>query len=159
MARAVNPIPPGMHTITPHLVIRDAARAIDFYKQVFGAQETGRSLSPDGRIMHAALKIGDSMLFLNDEFPEHGGGGGPQALGGTPVTLNLYVEDADAVFNRAVDAGAEVRMPIADQFWGDRYGMLRDPFGHSWSIATRKEDLTPDEIRARADAFFAAAKP
>jgi PhnB protein len=157
MARAASPIPQGMHTITPHLVIRDAARAIDFYKKAFGAQEVGRSKTPDGRIMHATLKIGDSLLFLNDEFPEYGQATSPQTIGGTPVTINLYVEDADAVFNRAVDAGAEVSMPIADQFWGDRYGTLRDPFGHSWSVATHKEDLTPEEIRARSDAYFASA--
>jgi PhnB protein len=156
MARAGRSIPEGMHTLTPHLVVREAARAIEFYKQAFGAQELSRSTTPDGRIMHAKLQIGDSPLFLNDEFPEHGAANSPQALGGTAVTINIYVEDADAMFNRAVAAGAEVKMAIANQFWGDRYGTLRDPFGHSWAIATHKEDLTPEEIRARAEALFGA---
>jgi uncharacterized glyoxalase superfamily protein PhnB len=157
MAKPGKPVPEGMHTITPHLITSNAMRAIDFYKQAFGAVEVTRAAMPDGRIMHAALKIGDSMIFLNDEFPEFGSERSPQALGGTPVTINLFVDDADAAFNRAVSAGAEVTMPLADQFWGDRYGKLRDPFGHAWAIAMHKEDLTPDEIHARQEAFFAGA--
>lgn len=142
---AVKPIPDGFHTITPHIVVKGAAKAIDFYKAAFGAEELGRHAMPDGSIMHALLKIGDSMLMLNDEFPMMGAKG-PQSIGGTSVTLNLYVQDADKAFQRAVQAGATVKMPIADMFWGDRYGIVADPFGHAWSIATHKVDLTPAQI-------------
>jgi len=156
MTSAAKPIPAGMHTITPHLVVRDANRAIDFYKKAFGAEELLRMPGPDGKtIMHAELKIGDSVIFLNDEFPEMGARA-PESLGGSPVTLSLYVEDVDAAFNRAVKAGAKVTMPVADMFWGDRYGKLVDPFGHLWDMATHKEDLTPDEISKRAKSFFAS---
>jgi PhnB protein len=147
------PIPEGHHTITPHLVIRDAAKAIDFYKKAFGAVELGRMPMPDGKIMHADLKIGDCHLFLAEEFP--GMSKSPLALGGSPVTLHLYVEDVDSFFQRAVGAGAKVKMPIADMFWGDRYGQLADPFGHEWSIATHKEDPTPEEMKKRAEAAMA----
>jgi PhnB protein len=141
------PIPEGAHTIAPHLTIEGAADAIEFYKKAFGAKEMMRMPASDGkRIMHASLKIGDSTLMLNDSFPEWGGTGGPKTLGGTPVTVHLFVEDCDAVFNRAVAAGATVTMPVSDMFWGDRYGRITDPYGHNWSIATHKKDLTPAEI-------------
>lgn len=143
--QSANPIPPGMHSLSPHIVCAGAAKAIDFYKAAFGAVETARMPGPDGRLMHAAVKIGDSTLMLVDEMPEWGVKGA-KALGGSPVTLHLYVQDADATFARAVAAGAKVTMPLADQFWGDRYGQLEDPFGHKWSIATHKLDMTPDEM-------------
>jgi len=144
----VKPVPEGIHTVTPHLTVKGAARAIDFYKLAFGAAEVSRHSGPGGSIMHASIKIGDSVLFLNDEFPEMGAVS-PQSLNGTPVTLTLYVEDADALFKKATDAGAEIKMPIADQFWGDRYGLVKDPFGHLWAIASRKEELTPEEAERR----------
>lgn len=145
MSTAVQPIPQGMHTITPHLTCAGAADAIEFYKKAFGAVEMGRMPGPDGKIMHAQLKIGDSPVMLVDEFPEWGGKG-PKTLNGTPVTIHMYVPDADAVFKRAVEAGATVKMEMADMFWGDRYGVLIDPFGHSWSIATHIKDMTPEEM-------------
>ena len=148
MASKVKPIPEGYHTISPNLVVSDAKGAIDFYKKAFGAQELFRMNFPDGKVVHAELKIGDSMLMLSDEMP----GGkcrAPQSLGGSPVNIFLYVEDVDRVFKQAVDAGAKVEMPLADMFWGDRWGSLTDPFGHSWSLATHKEDVKPDELRRR----------
>jgi PhnB protein len=144
----VKPVPEGMHTLTPHLVVKNAAKAIDFYKAAFGAKENARFAGPNGLIMHASIKIGDSTMFLNDEFPEMGALS-PQSMGGTAVTLTLYVEDSDQVFKKAVSAGAKVKMPIADQFWGDHYGCVEDPFGHSWAITSRKEDLTPAEMEKR----------
>ena len=154
MAKATRPIPEGYHTVTPHLTVRGAARAIDFYARAFGAEELTRMPAPDGeRIMHAELRIGDSRVFLNDEFPDMGGRS-PEALGGTPASLHLYVEDVERAFARAVAAGAKVHMPLQDMFWGDRYGRLVDPFGHEWSMATRREDLSPDEIGARAATAF-----
>lgn len=150
---SVKPIPEGMHSITPHLTCAGAAEAIEFYKRAFEATELARMAGPGGKLMHAMLKIGDSMIMLVDEFPEWGGTG-PKTLNGTPVTIHLQVPDADAVFNRAVAAGATVKMPIADMFWGDRYGMVIDPFGHSWSIATHIKDMTPQEMeQAGRDAF------
>jgi PhnB protein len=150
MSSQIKPIPAGMHTITPHLVVKGAGTAIDFYKKAFGAQELARLASPDGKsLLHADLKIGDSHVFLTDEFPEMGGLG-PESIGGTPVMIHLYVEDVDAAFGKAVAAGAQVKMPLADMFWGDRYGILTDPFGHSWSLASHKQDLAPEEIRKRA---------
>ena len=139
-------IPQGMHSVTPHLVCADAARAIEFYKQAFGATEKGRMPGPDGRLVHAAVKIGDSTVMLVDEMPEWGALG-PKALKGSPVTIHLYVEDVDAVVARAVKAGAKVTMEVADQFWGDRYGKLEDPFGHHWSVATHQRDVTPEEMK------------
>ncbi len=139
----------------PHLVIRDAAKAIEFYKKAFGAVEQMRMPMPDGKIMHACLKIGDSSFFLADEFPDAGGYKSPLTLGGTSVTLNLNVADADAVFAQAVAAGAKVQMPLADMFWGDRYGVLVDPFGHQWAVATHKEDVSPEEMKKRGQAMFA----
>ena len=141
------PIPPDMHSITPHLVCRGAADAIAFYAKAFGAVELARLPVPDGRLMHALIKIGDSPLMLVDEFPEQGCQG-PQALKGSPVTLHLYVTDVDATVARAVEAGARITMPIADMFWGDRYGRLEDPFGHQWSVATHMRDVSPEEIAA-----------
>ncbi len=150
----VKPIPDGFHTITPYLVCKDAAKAIDFYKKAFGAKELSRqACEKTGGIMNAKLQIGDSVLMLNDEFPGFDCLG-PQD-GRSPVTIHLYVEDVDSFYDNAVKAGAEPTMPVSDAFWGDRYGQLKDPFGHSWSIATHKEDLTPDEIMERAKHAFA----
>jgi PhnB protein len=159
MNSRVKPIPDGFHTLTPHLVVKGASQAIEFYKKAFGAEEIGRAAGPDGKsLMHADLRIGDSRLFLVDEFPEMDCRG-PQSIGGTPVTIHMYVEDVDAAFNKAVAAGAQVRMPLADMFWGDRYGVLADPFGHAWSLATHKEDLTPEEIDRRAQVAFCEGTP
>ena len=151
---AVQAIPDGMHTITPHLVCQGAADAIEFYKKAFNAEEVGRFPTPDGRLMHAHIKVGDSSVFIADEFLEMGGGGSPKKLGGTAVTLALYVTDADKAWKQALDAGAKVVVPIEDMFWGDRYGILEDPFGHSWSISTHVKDVTEEEMRkAGAEAF------
>lgn len=147
MPDTVKPIPDGMQTLTPHLMCEGAAATIDFYVRAFGAVELARLPGPDGRLMHGMLRIGDSSLMLADAFPEYGGAG-PKALKGSPVVLHLYVEDVDAVMARAVEAGATVRMPAANMFWGDRYGQLVDPFGHIWSVATHQRDLTPAEIAA-----------
>ena len=145
-------VPEDFHTITPHLVVRGVAAAVTWYTTAFGANELLRNAAPDGeRIMHCELLLGDSRFFVVDEFP--GAAWSPQSLGGTSVTLHLYVEDVDALFARAVAGGAEVILPVADQFWGDRYGMLRDPFGHRWSIASRVEDLSPKQLQARAAAW------
>jgi PhnB protein len=139
-------IPQGMHSVTPHLICAGAANAIEFYKQAFGATEQARLPGPDGRLMHAVVKIGDSQVMLVDEMPEWGALG-PTSLKGSPVTIHLYVEDVDAVVARAVKAGAKVTMPVADQFWGDRYGKLEDPFGHHWSIATHVRDVSMEEAQ------------
>jgi uncharacterized glyoxalase superfamily protein PhnB len=139
-------IPQGMHSVTPHLVCAGAAQAIEFYKQAFGAEEGARLPGPDGRLMHASVKIGDSQVMLVDEMPEWGALG-PKSLKGTPVTIHLYVEDVDALVARAVKAGAKVTMPVADQFWGDRYGKLEDPFGHHWSVATHVRDVSMEEMQ------------
>ena len=143
---AAKRVPDGFHRVTPHLVVRNAAALIEFYKKAFGAVEKGRAPGPDGKsIMHAALQIGDSIIFLNDEFPEMGAVS-PLAAKSTPVTLHLYVEDADKQFQQALSAGAEVVMPLADQFWGDRYGIVADPFGHQWSMASHVRDVSPEEL-------------
>jgi PhnB protein len=156
MPHHVKRIPEGLHTITPHMIVRNATQAIDFYKKAFGAEELHRAPGPDGKtIMHADLKIGTSHVFLCDEFPQMGAKS-PQSLGGTPITLALYVEDADKAFNQAVKAGAEVVMPLKDQFWGDRYGMLKDPYGHTWSISSHMEDVPPAEMQKRAAEAFKA---
>jgi len=144
-AKPKNP-PEGMHSLTPHLVCDDASAAIAFYKAAFGAVETMRLPGPGGKLMHAALRIGDSTLMLVDENPEWGALG-PKRLKGSPVTIHLYVPDADAAVAQAVAAGAKVTMPVADQFWGDRYGQLEDPFGHHWSVATPQRELSLDEMR------------
>ncbi len=150
-----HPIPDGHHTITPHLVIKGAGEAIEFYKKAFGAEEIYRMPmpGPDGQIRlgHVELQIGDSRLYLADEFPEYGSKG---PNGSSPVSIHLYVTDADAAFGRAVEAGATVAMPLADMFWGDRYGKVVDPFGHHWSIAAHLEDLTPEQMQERMAAAF-----
>ena len=157
MKNKTKPIPEGFNTLTPHLVVKGASKAIDFYKKAFGAEEIRRMPGPDGKsIMHAELKVGNSRLMLVDEFPEMNARG-PESIGGTPVTIHMFVEDADTVFKRAVNAGAQVRMPLGDMFWGDRYGVLADPFGHLWSIATHREDLAPEEIRNRMQTSFQTA--
>ncbi|NUJ80661.1 VOC family protein [Methylocystis sp. FS] len=137
--------PSCMRSITPHLICAGAADAIEFYKKAFGAEEMMRLPGPNGRLMHGSVRIGDSMVMLVDEVPEWGTLG-PKALKGSPVTIHLMVDDVDAVFAQAVAAGATVKMPVADMFWGDRYGLVVDPFGHVWSIATHMRDLTPEEI-------------
>jgi PhnB protein len=143
------PVPEDFHTITPQLVVKGVAAAIDWYSRALGAHELFRNPAPDGTsIMHAELLLGDSRFFVVDEVSESMTS--PHALGGTAVTLHLYVRDVDALFGRAVDAGATVLMPVADQFWGDRYGILKDPFGHRWSIASRIEDLSPRALQQRA---------
>jgi PhnB protein len=157
MAERVKAIPDGLHSITPNLIIKDASKAIDWYKKALGAQELYRMPGPDGRLMHAEIKIGDAVVMMTDEMPEMGGRG-PQMLGGTPVSLTIYCEDCDALFNRAVGAGASVRMPLEDAFWGDRWGMLTDPFGHVWSIATRKENLSVPEMKRAMEEFMANFK-
>src|SRR5262249_12449532 len=145
MASKVRRVPEGLHTVTPHLVVRGAAQAIEFYKKAFGAKELRRAPGPDGKtLLHAEVQIGDSRTFLNDEYPEMGAIS-PQGLKGTPVTIHLQVEDVDSLYQQAVSAGAQVVMPLADQFWGDRYGMVTDPFGHQWSIASHVKDMTPEE--------------
>lgn len=144
---AVQPIPEGMHSVTPHLICEGAANAIEFYKKAFNAEAGVRMAAPDGRLIHAQITIGDSTLMLVDSFPEMGAFG-PKALKGSPVTIHLYVEDVDKMFKQAVAAGAVVRMPLSNMFWGDRYGLVEDPFGHSWSLATHMHDYTPEEMQA-----------
>jgi PhnB protein len=148
----VRPVPEGMHTVTPHLVCRDAVAAIAFYATAFGADEVMRLETTQGRIIHAQLRIGDSSVMLVDAFPEWGAVG-PDALGGSAVTLHLQVTDVDALFARAVAAGAKVTMPVSDMFWGDRYGKIEDPFGHAWAIATHIRDVGPEELVAAAQAM------
>ena len=140
------PIPDGMHSLTPHLVCAGAAEAIEFYKAAFGAVELVRLPGPGGKLVHASVRIGDSVLMLVDEMPEWGAFG-PKALKGSPVTIHLYVNDVDATVAQAVAAGAKLTMPVADMFWGDRYGQLEDPFGHRWSVATHTRDLTHEEVQ------------
>ncbi len=153
MAASVKPIPQGFHTVTPSLVVRNAAEAIEFYKKALGAQELMRMPDPSGRISHAELKIGDSIIFLSDEIPNMGGKS-PQTLGGYTGGIYLYVEDVDKAFKRAVDAGGKVTMPLSDMFWGDRYGQFVDPFGHTWGISTHTQDLTEQEMQKGAEAFY-----
>jgi uncharacterized glyoxalase superfamily protein PhnB len=143
----VKPVEDGMHTITPHLVCAGAADAIVFYTRAFGAEEVMRLPGPGGKLAHASVRIGDSMLMLMDEFPDWDATG-PTALGGTPVTIHLSVPDVDHAFERAVEAGATARMAPADMFWGDRYGVVEDPFGHRWSMATHIRDVSPEEMAA-----------
>ena len=154
----VKPIPDGFHTLSPHIVVRDVAKAIAFYQAAFGAEKVHVHYMPDGKtVMHAQIRIGDSPVLIAEEC-EQWGSKSPLLLGATPVKLHLYVKDADAVFDRAVNAGATVTMPMADMFWGDRYGMVVDPFGHQWSIATHTKDMTPDEMaRAAQDAMVRMA--
>jgi uncharacterized glyoxalase superfamily protein PhnB len=156
MAKAASYTPPGLAAITPHLVIQGAGRAIAFYKEVFGAREISRSPGPDGkRLMHAHIEIAGSQLFLADEFPEMGSCRSPASVGGTSITLSLYVPNVDEVYKRAVAAGAKEKMPPMDMFWGDRYSQVVDPFGHEWAIATHIEDVPPEELGRRAKEAFA----
>jgi PhnB protein len=145
----VKPVPDWMHTVTPHLVCDGAAEAIEFYKKAFNAVEMMRLPGPQGKLIHASIRIGDSVVMLADEFPEWGSFG-PNSLKGSPVTIHLQVEDVDALFEQAVSAGAEVKMPVQDMFWGDRYGYLEDPFGHHWAIATHVRDVSPEELQEAA---------
>jgi PhnB protein len=154
MTASVKPVPEGFHTATPTLVVRNAAQAIDFYKKVFGAEEIMRMPSPDGKISHAEIKIGDSIIFLSDEFPQHPGKS-PQTLGGFTGGIYLYVPDVDDVFAKAVAAGGKAYMPVTDMFWGDRHGNFTDPFGQSWGVSTHTEDLSEEEMGKRAQAFYA----
>jgi PhnB protein len=155
MTSRARPVPEGFHSATPYLTVTHAARAIDFYKSVFGATELPPRLTDpkSGRVMHAEIKIGDSPIMIADEAPERGNRS-PQSLGDSTVTIVLYVEDVDAVASRAVAAGANLLIPVADQFYGDRSGRLADPFGHVWIIATHKEDVSPEEIEKRANALY-----
>ena len=155
MPGQVKAIPEGYHTVTPYLVVHNAAQAIDFYKRAFDAKEKFRMEGPPGKIGHAELQIGNSIIMLADEMPQMDSKS-PQSLGGTSGGIFLYVEDVDTAFNKAVSAGAKVTMPVADMFWGDRYGKLMDPFGHSWSMATHKEEVTPQEMQKRMQAAMAA---
>jgi PhnB protein len=149
MNTQVKPIPDDMHSITPHIVCKDAPAAIEFYKKAFGAIDAGQMLAPNGKLIHGMIRIGDSAVMLAEETPEWGAVS-PLTLKGSPVTLHLYVDNADAAFERAVAAGATSVMPPADMFWGDRYGVLKDPFGHNWSIAHHMRDMTPEEMQAGA---------
>ena len=151
MPKAASPVPNGLHTITPQLTLDNASEAIDWYKKAFGADEIYRSLAPDGKVMHSEVRIGNSALYCNDVMV----GQGPKSVGGSPAGFWIYVADSDAFYERAVDAGARVAQAIGDRFWGDRAGLITDPAGYNWWIATRKEDLSQDELRRRAEAHFA----
>ena len=148
------PIPDGFHTTTPSLVVSNSKEAIEFYKKAFDAKEIYQMPAPDGKIMHAMVQIGDSFVMMSDEFPQMGSKS-PTSIGGTAVTLHLYVDDADKTFNQAVEAGAAVTMPIMDAFWGDRFGTISDPYGHSWAIATHQKDLSPEEMKKAGEEYFA----
>ena len=159
MSKAKKAVPEGHHTVTPQLTLDNAAQAIDWYKKALGAEELSRATGPDGKIMHAEIQIGDSRIMLNDPM---GGGKGPKAIGGSPASLWLYVEDCDALYNRAIAAGAQTFGPMgkmADQFWGDRCGTVSDPHGYLWTIATHKEDLTPQELKQRTDEWMKQSSP
>ena len=153
MAKASNPIPPGFHTLTAHLTVPDAARYLEFLKRAFNAEETARSVGPGGKLLHVTVRIGDSMFMFNDDFGAEFGLP-PMAQGRLPFIMQVYVPDADAAWEQALAAGCEVAFPLADQFWGARYGHVRDPFGFTWSIATHVEDVTPEEARERAAKIF-----
>ena len=152
----VNPIPDGYNSVIPYLYIKGAAKAVEFYKSVFGATQFVRMDGPDGSVMHAEMRIGDSMIMLSDEHPKMGALS-PQSVGGSPITLHLYVENVDAVIQKAVDAGAKLDRPVKDQFYGDRTGSLTDPFGHKWYVATHVEDVSPEELKKRAAAAMSQA--
>jgi PhnB protein len=156
----VKAIPDGYHSITPYITCRDAERAIEFYQQAFGATLKGGGVTkgPDGKVMHAELVIGDSVIMVSDEYPAFGSVS-PQSIGGSAIGLHIYIEDVDSAFDRAVKAGAIVDMPVGDMFWGDRYGKLRDPFGHKWSIATHTADLSPEEMEHRMEEAMAKMMP
>lgn len=153
---AANATPQGYHSVTPSLIVRDVAKAIDFYKRAFGAEETVRMDGPGGTIMHAEIRIGDSVIMLGEE-NEEWGTKSPLSTNGNPGSLHLYVPDVDASFAKAIEAGATERYPIEDAFWGDRYGKVTDPFGHEWGIATHVKDLSPEEMKEAADAWMAQA--
>jgi PhnB protein len=158
MAKTAKAIPAGYHTVTPSLVIAGAAKAIEFYKKALGAEEIMRFPGPDGSIMHAEIRVGDSVIMLGDEMPEQGARG-PRSYGGTAVSFFVYGENVDAAWKRAVDAGAKEIMPLQDMFWGDRTGCLEDPFGHRWWLAQHVQDLTPEQIKKNAEAFFSQMQP
>jgi PhnB protein len=158
MAKKAQAIPKGYHTVTPSIVVAGADKAIDFYTKAFGAEEIMRFPGPDGAIMHAEIRIGDSIVMLGDEMPEQGGRS-PKSFGGTPVSFFVYREDVDAAWDQAVNAGAKTIMPLADQFWGDRTGCLEDPFGHRWWLAQHVQDLTPEELQRNAESFFSQMQP
>jgi uncharacterized glyoxalase superfamily protein PhnB len=158
MAKSTQAIPKGYHTVTPSLMVAGAARAIDFYKKALGAQELSRFPGPDGKIMHAEIKIGDSVIMLGDEMPDHGGKG-PKSLGGTPVGFFVYRDNVDAAWKQAIQAGGKEVMPLIDQFWGDRAGCFEDPFGHKWWLAQRIQELSPEELKQAADQFFSQMQP
>ena len=153
MTTKTKPIPDGYHTVTPYLVITNAGKAIEFYKEAFGATEIMRLATPDGKLMHAEIKIGDSPIMLCDECPDWNALS-PQTIGGTAVSIMLYLEEVDSIVKRAVAAGATLLMPVENQFWGDRCGTVVDPFGHKWTVATHTEDVSPEEISTRAKALF-----
>ena len=155
MSAAVSPVPPGYHRITPHIIVSDAKKAADFYQKAFGAEVRGMAYTPDGKVIHAEVKIGDSILMFNDEIQAYGVVAPTTTKASTCVTLHMYVEDADKVFASALAAGAKVVMPLQDQFWGDRYGTVEDPFGHHWSIATHIKDQSPEEMKAAMDEAMA----
>ena len=154
---SVKPIPDGYHSVTPYLIVRGGAAAIDYYTAAFGAKELFRFPSPDGKVGHAEIKIGDSPIMLADEYPDMGYNG-PQSVGGSPVSLMLYVDDVDVVFNRAIEGGGTVKEAVQDKFYGDRMGTLIDPFGHIWHVATHKEDVPPAEMQKRVQAMFGGQK-
>ena len=155
MAGKVNAVREGTHTVTAHLIVRGGKKAVEFYKKAFGAEVKGIHETPDGKVMHAELKVGDSTIMLADEFPGMGTGASPQALGGTSIILNIYRENVDQLFNQAVAAGATVAIPLGNQFWGDRYGQVKDPFGHVWALGQHVEDVAPPEMERRAREAFA----
>ena len=158
MSEQVKAVPEGFHTLTPHLTVRDADKALEFYKNALGAEVLHVARMPNGKVMHAALRVGDSMLMLNEEAPEYGALS-PLSTGGTGVTIHIYTKNVDEAFNRAVSAGAQIKMPVMDQFWGDRYGIVADPFGHKWSIATHTKDMSPEEIQRAQDEAMAKMPP
>jgi PhnB protein len=154
----VKAVPDGFHTLTPHLTVRNATEALEFYKKAFGAEVGHVAYMPNGKVMHAGLRIGDSMLMLNDEMPEYGVVS-PLSTNGTAVTIHIYTEEVDKAFNRAVSAGAQVKMPLQDQFWGDRYGVVTDPYGHKWSLAAHVKDLSPEEMERDMKEAMAKVPP
>jgi len=156
MKRSTKPIPEGLHSVTPYLTVRNGAKALEFYKRAFGAKELHRMPSPDGRLMHAAIQIGDSQIFLSDEFSEMPTSRSPETLNGSPVTILIYVPDVDSVFSSATQAGGTALEKPTDMFWGDRWSTVRDPFGHMWAIATHVEDVTPEEMEKRSAQFMSA---
>src|SRR5262249_33585341 len=158
MPEPVKAVPDGFHTLTPHLTVRDADRALEFYKNALGAEVLNVARMPDGTIMHAALRIGDSVLMLNEEMPEYGALS-PLSNGGAGVTIHIYTDKVDDAFNRAVSAGAIVGMPLMDQFWGDRYGTVTDPFGHKWSLGQHIKDMSPEEMQRAQEEAMAKMPP